>query len=325
MISSNTLLTQLLESLLKHDDIMLRARAENFRFEERVSQTRQISYETKHGPVSSNYEDWLESHKDYLEDSIYKAVPETFSSVNSTASLPSAVTSELGEDQELIRIESLDYALRETKVRSLTDLENILAVYQGLRSDLSLTPGDAKAALQEVCRSFNQNPYAVRPRFAAFSQELKEDINALDWPIRLRDRLGLAHLPPTNAFGPHPVVLMRYSVKEVVKRARTLSAEHSLVVPTVLDSEPYEIFHPAPQEQNFGRTLNLAGYEAEDAQDHLASEVLHLRIDYNPNHIWKVGMITRYADTSPARLETLRSDHLACLQLLSNRDDFGIL
>jgi hypothetical protein len=73
---------------------------------------------------------------------------------------------------------------------------------------------------------------------------------------------------------------------------------------------------------NYGRTLNLAG--AGDCNQ-LASEVLHLRIDYNPGHIWKVGAITGRADVSPPRLTALRNDHLVCLQLQSNRDDFGVL
>jgi hypothetical protein len=322
---SNLVLTPVLDSLLKSEDIVLRARAENFRFEERVSRVRQARYETEHSPVGTNYEDWLESHKNYLESAVYKTLPETFLSINSDAVLPAAVASEFGEGQVLVRVESLDYALGDTKVGSLANLENILAIYRSERNDTNLTSGDAKALLQEVCRSLNQNPYAVRPRFAAFGQELAEDIDAVDWPLRLRDRLGLAHLPPTNTFGPHPVVLMRYTVKEVVARARFLNSDYNLVVPTVLDAEPYEIFHPAPKEQNFGRTLNLTGYDDANAHEQLASEVLHLKIEYAPSHIWKVGVITQSADTSAGRLEKLRSDHLVCLQLLSNRDDFGIL
>jgi len=308
--------------MLVSGDVVLRARAENFRFEERVSQGRQAHYETQHGPVGATYEDWLESHQDYLQGLVYTEQPETFLSVNTDAALPAAVTSELGEGQYLIRVESLDYALGETKVGSLADLENILAIYNNQRRDQNVSAGEAKASLQEICRSLNHNPFAIRPRFAAFAQELMEDIDASDWPLRLRDRLGLAHLPPTNSCGPHPVVLMRYTVGEVAAHARKLVANHPLAVPTVLDAEPYEIFHPSPQEQNYGRTLNLAG--AGDC-DRLASEVLHLRMDYTPSHIWKVGAITARADTSPERLAKLRGDHLACLQLLSDRDDFGML
>jgi len=319
---SHSALNALLNDMLRSGDVVLRARAENFRMEERVSRERQTHYETQHGPASATYDAWLESHQDYLQGLVYTELPETFLSVNADAALPAAVTSELGAGQELIRVESLDYALGDTKVGSLADLENSLAVYNNQRPDPNINAGEAKALLQEVCRSLNQNPNAVRPRFAAFAQELAEDIDGPDWPLRLRDRLGLAHLPPTKAFGPYPVVLMRYTVGEVAAHARNLAANYPLAVPTVLDAEPYEIFHPSLRQQNYGRTLNLAG--AGDC-DRLASEVLHLRMDYSPKHIWKVGAITARADTSPQRLAKLRGDHLACLQLLSNRDDFGIL
>lgn len=322
MTPSHHALSRLLNDMLGSGDVVLRARAENFRFEERVAQQRLGRYEAEHGPSGASYENWLESHQDYLQGFIYTGLPETFLAVNTDAALPAAVASELGEGQELIRVESLDYALGETKVGSLADMENILAIYNNQRRDPNVTAGDAKALLQEICHSLNRNPNAVRPRFAAFAQELAEDIDALNWPLRLRDRLGLAHLPPTNAYGPHPVVLMRYTVGEVADHARKLQASHPLAVPTVLDAEPYEIFHPSPREQNYGRTLNLAGV---GDCDQLASEVLHLRIDYTPSHIWKVGAITARADASPQRLKKLRGDHLACLQLHSNRDDFGIL
>jgi len=301
-------------------DAVVRARAENYRFEERVGEARQARYETEHGPSDATYEDWLESHMDYLSATIYTELPETFLPLNAEAALAPAVWSELGEGQILIRVESLDYALGETKVGSLANLEHVLAIYRNERRDRDVNSGDAKALLQEVCDSLNRNPFAVRPRFAAFAQELAEDIEAADWALRLRDRLGLAHLPPTRAHGPHPVALMRYQVQAVAARAQHQGAVHPMTVPTVLDAEPYEVFHPSPREQNYGRTLNLAGY---DDCDRLASEVLHLRIDYAPEHLWKVGAIAERADTSSDRLVRLRGDHLACLQLLSDRNDFG--
>jgi hypothetical protein len=322
VIPSGSNLSLLFGNLLASADVVLRAKAENFRFEERVSAARQGEYEANHGPVTADYEHWLESHGDYLAGFIYdsKKLPETFLAINADAALPAAVSSPLGQEQVLIRIESLDYALGEAGI-SLPELEDSLAIYQG-RPDPNVTVGEAKAFLQKVCNSLNRNPNAVRPRFAAFAQELESDIEAADWTTRLRDRLGLAHLPPTGSYGPHPVILMRYKVRDVTARARTLGASFPLAVPTVLDAEPYEIFHPSPKELNFGRTLNLVG--GGDC-DQLASEVLHLRIDYAPSHIWKVGAMTTRADVSPARLANLRSDHVTCLQLQSKRDDFGVL
>jgi hypothetical protein len=187
-----------------------------------------------------------------------------------------------------------------------------------------MNQGDAKYRLEEVCRSLNTNPYAIRPRFAAFAQEMQDEIDDPNWAERLRDRLGLAHLPPpSNAFGPYPVVLMRYKVGEVADRAAHAGADHALALPTALDAEPYEIFHPAPKSDTYGRTLNLAG--CGDECDRLASEVLHLRLDYKPSHIWKVGAITTRADTSPERVAQMRREHLFCLQYLSGNGDFGKL
>ena len=320
LIPSGTNLPSILDSLLRSGDAVLAARAENYRFEERVGSARQAHYETSFAPAGGAYDEWLDSHANYLNTAIYAELPETFTATNQDAALPAAVSSALGQEQFLIRVESLDYALGDLGL-SLPDLEHSLATYGG-RPDPSVAAGDAKALLQKVCDSLNRNPNAVRPRFAAFAQELEADIAAPDWATRLRDRLGLAHLPPTGTYGPHPVILMRYKVREVTGRAKTLNADFPLAGPSVLDAEPYEIFHPSPKELNYGRTLNLAG--AGDC-DQLASEVLHLRIDYSPGHIWKVGAITGRADVSPPRLTVLRSDHLVCLQLQSNRDDFGVL
>jgi len=119
--------------LIESGDAVLRARVENFRFEERVDQTRQARYETAHGPAEPAYEGWLETRMDYLSGSVYIELPETFLPLNAEAALAPAVWSDLGSEQVLIRVESLDYALGETKVRSLADLEHILAIYRTQR------------------------------------------------------------------------------------------------------------------------------------------------------------------------------------------------
>jgi hypothetical protein len=223
LIPSGTNLSSVLDGLLRSGDAVLAARAENFRFEERLGSTRQAHYETSFAPSGGAYDDWLVSHAHYLNAAIYAELPETFTATNRNAALPAAVSSALGQEQFLVRVESLDYALGDLGL-SLPDLEHNLAVYGG-RPDPSVAAGDAKALLQKVCDSLNRNPNAVRPRFAAFAQELETDIAAPDWTTRLRDRLGLAHLPPTGRYGPHPVVLMRYKVRAVTGRANTLSAD----------------------------------------------------------------------------------------------------
>ncbi|WP_158046981.1 hypothetical protein [Skermanella pratensis] len=305
-------------------DPVSRARAENFLMEERVHPDRLAGYESRHPPREATRDAWTRSHNDYLQASVFVDVPETFGSLNSDAALPPAVSSTLGREQVLIRVECLDFALNETKICSLVDLEHNLAVYTGSRKDALTSQGDAKALLEEVCRSLNTNPYAVRPRFAAFAEEMQEEIESADWADRLRDRLGLAHYPsPKIKFGAHPVALMRYKVGEVTDQASHAGTTFALTVPTALDAEPYEIFHPAPKESNFGRTLNLAG--CGDECDRLASEVLHLRVDYKPSHILKVGAVTTPVDTSPSRIAEMREQHLFCLRYLHGNEDFGTL
>lgn len=291
-------------------------------FDERISPVRQAAYEDGFAPPVASYRSFLASHKRYVKAKVYIAQPETFQDVNAVAAL-SALRDPRAGKQYLVRLECLDYALRSTVIKSLDVVQQALAAYRGDAGGMS--QGAAKSLLRKLCRSLNANPNAVRPRFAAFAQDVMDDIEkggveVPDWAERLRDRLGLPHYPSTRRFGPHPVALMRYPVEYVVKGADRLGLAHAVAVPTVLDAEPYEVFHPAPRETTYGHTLNLAG----DCQcEKLAAEVLHPRIDYKPGHIWKVGAITRKAGLTPGRLTELRDQHGFCLRYLSNRDDFG--
>lgn len=322
MQPTNPILARTLVTMLGSGDAVIRAQAENMVFEERVGAGRQDPYETGYVPAEPTLRAFLESHGAYVKAAVYTEMPETFLAANAPAALSAVVSHDAALAQVLVRVECLDFALTHTKVADLESLDRLRAVYADEIRDDHVQRGEAKALLDEVCASLNSNPYAVRPRFAAFAQDLEDDIEAGDWAERLRDRLGLPHYPSTKRFGPHPVALMRYTVGEVLAQARKLGAVHPLTVPTVLDAEPYEVFHPSPRDETYGRTLNLAG---DPGCERLASEVLHLRIDYEPSHIWKVGCITRKADLPPERLTALREGHRECLQLLSGRFDFGKL
>lgn len=303
-------------------DPVVRARAENALFEERLAGGRYDAYCNACNPAEETMEAWVTAHTDYLRESVWIELPETFTSLNSAAALPPSVTSDLGADQFLFRVESLDCALTQTKVTSLPDLEDLLAIYRNERTGGHVDQAAAKAALEEVCDSLNRNPNAVRPRFAAFAEELVDDAETGEWADRLRDRLGMAHMVPTDSYGPRPVALMRYPIRAVMDRARRQNAANALAVPTHLDGEPCEYFHPAPSQALCGRTLNLMG---NPECDRFASEILHLRIDYTPQDFFKVGAITTRPDLSSTRLAELREGHLFCLRYLNDREDFGAL
>ncbi|MBF0614516.1 MAG: hypothetical protein G8237_11965 [Magnetococcales bacterium] len=175
--------------------------------------------------------------------------------------------------------------------------------------------------MEKLARSLNANPNAGRPRFAGFEGALVDDMEHPDWPHRLRDRLGLRHLDPEKERRPIPVVLMRYTVKDLLQAARTVPAAiHPITMPTVLDHECTAIFCPSPKEAEYGRTIDLANHAA--GRDlSMISEILHLRIDYQPRHIHRVGVLTRAIPDTP--IQDLRAMHILQLQAETGRTDFG--
>jgi hypothetical protein len=155
-----------------------------------------------------------------------------------------------------------------------------------------------------------------RPCFAAFKDEVLDDLREADWPDRLRNRLGLAHYD--GVAGPVPVALMEYSVGEVIAAATGFGSSCALTAPTVLDTKPWPHFFPAPTKLCCGRAMPL--FEVRDDSEMLA-ELLHFRLSYRWHHIAHLGEIT----TSPAGydLKSLRNHHLAALQMASDCYDFG--
>jgi hypothetical protein len=119
-----------------------------------------------------------------------------------------------------------------------------------------------------------------RPAFAAFKDEVTDDLSRTDWATRLRDRLGPAHFDGSGVS--IPIALMEYSVAEVRKTATDFGLACAFTAPTVLDSGPWPFFFPAPPELNCGRTLAL--YEvADDASPYLE------RLGSRPRPFFRAG------------------------------------
>ena len=155
-----------------------------------------------------------------------------------------------------------------------------------------------------------------RPAFAVFKDELGDDLAQADWPSRLRDRLGLAHYDCAD--GPVPIALLEYSVSDVRAAATENGLACAFTNPTVLDTEPWPFFFPAPPELTCGRTMAL--YEVQDDKDLLA-EILHFRITYKREHLVRLGEIGNPPNAYDLR--SLRNHHLLALHVASGRDDFG--
>ncbi len=154
-----------------------------------------------------------------------------------------------------------------------------------------------------------------RPAFAAWKDELIDDLRFADWADRVRDRLGLAHHDPGPA-DPIPVILMEYDVASVLHAAGSHGVRVAFVSPTVVDSPPWPWFFPSPAGLAYGRTVNLGG-----GAPILAAEFLHVGMTYTRNHIARVGEIRR--KVGPVDMRSLRNRHLAALRAAAHRPDFG--
>jgi len=317
MVPGNIPLDDLLRSLWNSTDAQLKAYAENYRFDERVSSPRQEAYENALGAVA-DFAAWDRWHRNsYLWDAVHRPAPETFTALNANA----AHAGDIAPHQDLLRVEGLEHALGEMKC-PVDELATVLAVARGDAKPDKYSKAEALDKLQDLCDKLNANPYSVRPRFAGFLQDVEDSLDLPDWPNQVRDRFGLGHYAAA-ASSTIPIVLMRYPVKDVLDSITTLAdVAHPVCMPTVLDTQFSQCFVPAPRELPYGRTLDLA--DDADCMRKIA-EILHPRLEYRPEHVFRIGVITTGLDTlKKLGLAALRANHFTCLQLNSERYDFGL-
>jgi hypothetical protein len=298
-------------------DADLIAYSGNYRFDERAAPERQRHYEESLPITGAGFDEWDQWHRDiYLWRALHKEVPDTFTALNGAA----AHSRELEPEQNLVRVENLEYALGAMGL-AVDELHEALEVARTGKGSANYSQADAEAKLMELCEQLNDNPYSVRPRFAGFLGDVEDSVDLPDWPNQVRDRFGLGHYaaPPGTSI---PVALMRYKVRAVLEEAKGKpEAVHPVCMPTVLDAQFSQFFVPAPRELTYGRTLDLA--DDADCTRKIA-EILHLRIEYRPEHVFKIGSITTGLTKLDALgLDALRANHFFCLQYDSNRDDFG--
>ncbi len=291
-----------LEAWRRQSDHRERATADNVVFEERVGDSRRVWFENfardgrYPGEVRRSVIQYVRDHME-----IQAGVPHTFA-----ANLEPAILSPAGLEptQWIVRLESLKRIFAQWAV--LSGQESSLERLQAAK-DANDTP-----VLNKFCEIWNDSVVRdFRPAFAAWRGELETELEADDWPDRLRDRLGLEHYNCVD--GPVPVALMMYQVKDVVAPA---GAGTAFTAPTVLDSQPGPYFFPAPRNVPYGRVMSLI---ADD--DDLLAEMLHVRIPYRPEHIAKLGYIAR--PSAGHDLKELRNHHLLALQVATSREDFG--
>lgn len=284
------------------------AMADNFQFEERLSGARRTDYEDHAAPAGDT--SWGGHHAAYVKARVNRsgnAVPDTFAAINTDAHLGA-----IEDNQTIVRLEEIDWVLKEQAV----DLATFVGWFQDAKGT-DTKAVDAREALDLFVEEWNDRRDS-RPIFAGFEGDVQDDLEAADWPHRLRDRWGLAHYDPLPG-APINVVLVSYKVREVRRGVPASQRSQPLFAyPTALDGPRNPWFFPAPAGLPFGRALDL---QPDGNCDRHVAEVLHRRIDYKPSHLMKLGVIS--AGRPGYSLKTRRNDHLYCLQFHSDREDFG--
>lgn len=285
--------------------------ADNYRFEERVGAQRRQEYEN--GLISPvNIKDWRDHHNgNYVANRVQAGgnefIPDTFLESNRPLLL-----SDIPKNEVLIRVESLHFPLGLNTAISYAQLADLLN-----KRDQPDTVAPLRTFVEEWNKARDN-----RPMFGAFLGDVQNDAEHDDWPHRLRDRLGLDHYQGSAAER-LPVALMRYPAKLVLDKIKTSKRDERIAaafaLPAALDGELNHAYFPAPKGHPYGAALNLA----EPWAPVLSAEILCLRIDYQPDHLWKIGEIVRPAGYRDLRSQ--RDKHLALLREVSGNATYGQL
>ena len=284
--------------------------ADNCRFDERAGDGRwqrfeDLLSELVAGRGTVRWQDWTDAGRLHLErycNVPSTRVPDAFLDINRSAWLDG-----LSENQTLVRIEALDRPLKNDDL-DLDSLDNLLQ-----RADRG--DGDAARVVQFFFDAWNQRRDA-RPAFAAFYDEVQQESEDDDWPHALRDRLGLGDYGDAGGV---PVALMRYSLADVYSAQARQQLSSACALPTVLDGGMHRFFFPVPREHPYGATVHLLPGRA----DTLTAEIVHCRIDYRREHLYRLGTITRPHGLDDGQLREARDLHLLALQEACGRQDFG--
>lgn len=178
-------LSPFLMQLSRSSDGVKAAVADNCRFDERADSQRWEAFAT--GLPSSDYanltwEDWAEAdalHRQKRLTVPSTSIPDALLEINKLAWLNG-----LAPEQTLVRLEALEWPLAK-----LWDMD--LDKFDELHRTAKSSP-DSSALLSQLLSAWNMQR-DNRPLFAAFLDEINDDLESNDWPHQMRDRLGLGH------------------------------------------------------------------------------------------------------------------------------------
>ncbi len=294
-----------------------RAIAENFLWDERPPATGVDLYGGfLEGAQVVDLDDLTDRHRAYTTEHIYIGRDESVTPWTFRAEKAVNRLRQIDPRIYLIRVEDAGWPCTLEGTNSEMLRQQLEAFRKG--------DSDARTWLTHFTETWNATRDR-RPLFATTELEVEDILqgNDDDWAELLRDRLGLGHYSPLTGGPPVEVIVLRYTVEEVLADE---NGNGHPAIPTVLDADLSPFFFPSPipdpdagENPYYGHAVNLTEVTTENDYA-LGCELLHPRIDYRPEHIHAVGVIARPV-TMP--LERARNFHLPWVRLASGRDDFG--
>ena len=317
---------------LQPDALQVAAEQANLCMEERISATRQATYEERMGAPQA-WDDWRRNHDRYVRNEVRRRYPLSAAFTDGEPSLRPGIE----PNQYLCRVEQIDGLLDKfapaTGERvgveqingwisardSAPSGERTVDSFQDLGRLMSGdSPSPEVAALHELTEIFNDDRDG-RPSFVVFEAEFPQLKERSDWAEHLCERCGLAHY---FANDPVTLALFRYQAQEVLD-ARS-DAEKRMnaavfAVPTVIDQPMSAVYFTAPRATSWGHAVGL---KPEPDCRHLAAELIHARMDYRPDHWVAVDTLERNR-LSAGDVARQRKKHLDCIRRSPGNADYG--
>lgn len=267
--------------------------------------------------LTAGYARYMRGHLQLSNDPA-DDVPEPFTAANGNAELRGS----LDPGQWLVRIVDIGW-LWGAAAFAWTRDELMQAISAVKGRTPSTGPGMDIVKARQILNDFIQkyNGYDRRPpSFAGLLREVSTDADAADWPRQLRDRYGIGKLGTLPGGPARTILQFRYKVGEVARRgASVLNGQSAFRVPTAFEANFYAYFFPAPTQEPFGCTVDLAG---PPAGQQLTCEIIHLPVDMELADIHDIALLDQPAP-DPKALPALRDGHLHVLRTQCRYPDFA--
>lgn len=301
----------------------------NFLLEERLDPSRALTYAAVL-PLGGlgNFAEWTTAHNNYLDKHVFIKPPALHDYHSVARNNPAVCPETFRAPLALVTFQGTDFDTNLIRLVSVADIawlsneseDYVFSLGEEVIAD-SRENNPARRELSRILEEAYTGPTCQhRPVFAAFYEDFLEalrDPANTSWPNELRDRLGLYHINQWQPGGlPRRVFLFRYAVRDIPRHPGEAD-RRPIALPVVIDHRFSEAFCPAPRELNRGRMVNLEDRALEEP----AREALHLFMPMQVQHVFRVGQVT---SPVPEDLATARRDHLLWLQLLADRDDYGV-